>query len=121
MTNSEAEPSAAGAADVHPFAPFTDFRSGDPLAQYNADVLIEGVWQRPGLSRRDRRLITLAILATRGAIAEAGVHIDAALYQGEMTVEQLQEMAVQVAFYAGWPMGNRLQREITDRAAARDL
>lgn len=95
------------------FGTFCEFRQGDALASLTQDVVIDGLWRREGLSVRDRRLVTMGILAARGAFREAGIHIQAALTNEELSSEELQEVAVQVAIYAGWPMGNQFQVQVT--------
>lgn len=64
------------------------------------------VWSRPGLSRSERSMITLAILATLGQEHELAMHVRAALRNG-LTPSQIQEALLQVAVYAGVPAANR--------------
>ena len=60
------------------------------------------VWGRPGLDRRLRSIINLAILSAMGRSAELGVHVDGALANG-VTKEEIQEIFLQVCIYAGVP------------------
>jgi 4-carboxymuconolactone decarboxylase len=81
----------------------------DPPDAYTAattDQVFGELWQRPGLPDRDRRLITIAILATNGLEMELGVHIKAALGSGDVTPAELMEVVLQVAHYAGFPLGS---------------
>jgi 4-carboxymuconolactone decarboxylase len=64
------------------------------------------VWSRPGLDRRTRSCITVAMLAAQGSEHELGLHVRAALRNG-VTVEELKEVLLQVAVYAGVPRANR--------------
>ena len=64
------------------------------------------VWSRPGLDRRTRSCITVAMLAAQGSEHELGMHVRAALRNG-VTVEELKEVLLQVAVYAGVPRANR--------------
>ena len=64
------------------------------------------VWSRPGLSRAERSLVTLAILAALQHERELAMHVKAALRNG-LTAEQIQEVLLQVAVYAGVPAANR--------------
>ncbi|MFB6549276.1 carboxymuconolactone decarboxylase family protein [Streptomyces sp. NPDC056405] len=67
--------------------------------------IFAGLWDRPGLSRRERRLVTLAVLAVFGQERlHAPLHIKAALDSGDLTEAELRETAVQIAYYAGWPL-----------------
>ena len=60
------------------------------------------VWTRPGLSRRDRSLATIASLVTLGAEHEIGIHVRAGLRHG-LEVQELQEVLQHLALYAGLP------------------
>jgi 4-carboxymuconolactone decarboxylase len=64
------------------------------------------IWARPGLSRAERSIVTLTALAVRGHEEELAMHVQAALRNG-LTAEQIQEVLLQVAVYAGVPTGNR--------------
>ena len=64
------------------------------------------VWSRPGLSRAERSMITLAMLAALQHDNELAMHVRAALRNG-LTPEQIQEVLLQVAVYAGVPAANR--------------
>jgi 4-carboxymuconolactone decarboxylase len=64
------------------------------------------VWSRPGLSRPERSIVTLAILAALHHDNELAMHVKAALRNG-LTAEQIQEVLLQVAVYAGVPAANR--------------
>lgn len=62
------------------------------------------IWARPGLSRRDRSLVNLAMLAALGRSHELAVHVKGAVRNGCTTVE-IQEALLQAAVYAGVPAG----------------
>ena len=63
------------------------------------------VWTRPGLDRRTRHLITLAMVAALGKEHELALHIRATQNTG-VTVDELKEVFMQVAVYAGVPAAN---------------
>jgi 3-oxoadipate enol-lactonase/4-carboxymuconolactone decarboxylase len=63
------------------------------------------VWSRPGLSRRDRSLITLASLVTGSHENEIGMHVRAALTNG-VTRAEISEVILHTAVYAGLPVAN---------------
>ena len=63
------------------------------------------VWTRPGLDRRTRHLITLAMLAAMSKEHELAMHIRATQNTG-VTQEELKEVFMQVAIYAGVPAAN---------------
>lgn len=87
------EPSAAQQAigDVAP-----------KLVQLTDDVLFGDVWARPGLSQRDRSLITVATLVALYRSNESPFHLRKALENG-VTRDELIEAITHLAFYAGWP------------------
>jgi 4-carboxymuconolactone decarboxylase len=64
------------------------------------------IWSRPGLSRAERSMITLTALAVLRQEHELGMHVRAALRNG-LSPEQIQEVLLQVAVYAGVPAANR--------------
>jgi 4-carboxymuconolactone decarboxylase len=64
------------------------------------------VWSRPGLDRRTRSCITVAMLAAQGSEHELALHVRAALRNG-VSVAELKEILIQVAVYAGVPRANR--------------
>jgi 4-carboxymuconolactone decarboxylase len=64
------------------------------------------IWSRPGLDRRSRSMITLALLTALGQEHELALHISAALRNG-LSVEQIQEVLLHCAVYAGVPAANR--------------
>ncbi|MGH2587817.1 MAG: carboxymuconolactone decarboxylase family protein [Dehalococcoidia bacterium] len=93
MTTPPARPSAVNALrDVVPkFADLTD------------TVLFGDVWERPELSKRDRSLITVAVLTALYRTEQLRGHIGRALDNG-VTQEEIGELITHLAFYAGWPV-----------------
>ena len=81
-------------------SPFADIAPG--LAGYTDDVLFGDVWKRPGLSARDRSLITVACLLSLYRINELPFHLKRALDNG-VSRDELAEVITHLAFYAGWP------------------
>jgi 4-carboxymuconolactone decarboxylase len=81
------------------------------------------IWSRPGLSRAERSLVTLAVLAAMQHEHELAMHVKAALRNG-LTPDQIQEVLLQVAVYAGVPAANQAfpvaQRAIAEAQAADD-
>jgi alkylhydroperoxidase/carboxymuconolactone decarboxylase family protein YurZ len=68
--------------------------------------LFAEVWSRPGLSIRDRRLVTLALLASQGRTDQLRDHLRGArLGEGTLSEDEIQELMVHVAHYAGWAAG----------------
>ena len=74
------------------------------LAELTENVLFGDVWERPELSKRDRSLITVAVLTALYRTDQLRGHIGRALDNG-VTREEIGEAITHVAFYAGWPTG----------------
>jgi len=79
------------------------------LDEFTLNHLFANVWSRTQLSRPQRSMITVALLAALGRDRELKRHVEGALHQ-ELTHEQINEIMVQVAHYAGWPAGHNGQR-----------
>jgi 4-carboxymuconolactone decarboxylase len=72
------------------------------LAELTDDVLFGDIWERPGLAKRDRSLVTVAALVALYRTNELPGHLRRALDNG-VTQEELVELITHLAFYAGWP------------------
>ena len=86
------------------------------LAEITANVLFGDVWERPGLSKRDRSMITVATLIALYRTGQIPGHINRALDNG-VTKEEIGEIVTHVAFYAGVPTAAnaaRLIKEVYD-------
>ena len=66
------------------------------------DVLFGDIWERTGLSKRDRSLITVAALIAGGNTEQLPGHLMRAKDNG-LTETELKEVITHLAFYAGWP------------------
>jgi 4-carboxymuconolactone decarboxylase len=72
------------------------------LEHYTENLLLGDVWKRPGLSPRDRSIVTLAVLVARDQPAELPFYVNRALDHGVKPAE-ISELITHLAFYAGWP------------------
>ena len=75
------------------------------LGDLTTRVLFGEVWERPGLAKRDRSLITVATLVALYRTNELPFHLKRALENG-VTQDELIELITHLAFYAGWPAAN---------------
>ncbi|MFD4430526.1 carboxymuconolactone decarboxylase family protein [Nocardia sp. NPDC058497] len=80
---------------------------GDYFA-VTADHLFGEIWSRPALTVRERRLLLLGALTAQGHLDIAEIQIGAALRNGELSEEQLREIALFLCHYVGWPAGTKL-------------
>ena len=70
------------------------------------------VWARPGLTRRERRLVTLPCVAAADAQQPIEDHVYAALNSGDLNVDELLELVLHFAVYCGWPKASNLEGHV---------
>jgi 4-carboxymuconolactone decarboxylase len=90
------------------------------LIELSEKVLFGDVWERPGLSKRERSLITVAALTAMYRTDQLPGHLERALANG-VTKEQIGELITHLAFYAGWPAAmtaGRIARAVFDQKKA---
>lgn len=81
---------------------FGDFAPG--MVHYTDRVLFDEVWEREGLSKLDRSLVTVAALTALGKVDQLQFHLGYARQNG-LTDDELKEALLHLAFYSGWPNG----------------
>jgi 4-carboxymuconolactone decarboxylase len=92
-------------ADSHPRSTAGRDMFGDiapKFGQLTDDVLYGDVWARPGLSLRDRSLVTVSALIAMNRPDQLRSHVARASANG-VTKEEMIEAITHLAFYAGWP------------------
>lgn len=72
------------------------------FAKLTDEVLFDDIWNRPGLSSRDKSLITISVLLAMGRGEQAESHIKLGLENG-LTEKEIEAAMTHIAFYAGWP------------------
>jgi 4-carboxymuconolactone decarboxylase len=83
------------------------------------DHLFGTIWTRPGLSMRDKRIMTLSVVTALGLQDLSEVQVNAALQNEELTDEELREMAIFLTHYVGFPLGSGLNGVIERVTAKR--
>ena len=83
------------------------------LVEYTNRVLYDEIWERPGLSKRDRSLITVAALIAMYRPEQLTAHLSLALQNG-LSKEELGEAITHLAFYASWPSAITASRKFFD-------
>lgn len=78
---------------------------GDYFA-LTVDHLFANIWSRPGLSMRDKRIMTLSVVTALGLPDLAEIQVNAALQNSELTPAELREMALFITHYVGFPLGS---------------
>lgn len=71
------------------------------LANYTTHTVMDGLWQRPQLSPRDRSIVTVSVLIARHQTSELPFHLRLALAHG-VTPAEVSEIVTHLAFYSGW-------------------
>ena len=66
------------------------------------------VWMRPGLTRRERRIITVACVAIDDSPMPLRTHVASALHSGDLSKEEMDEIVLQFAVYYGFAKGEAL-------------
>ena len=88
------------------------------LIELTESVVYGDIWERPGLSKRDRSLITVAALVAMYRGDQLTGHLERALANG-VTREEIGELITHLAFYAGWPTAmtaGRIAKKVFDEA-----
>jgi 4-carboxymuconolactone decarboxylase len=90
------------------------------LIELSETVLYGDVWERSGLSKRDRSLITVAALTAMYRGDQLKGHLERALANG-VTKDEIGEVITHMAFYAGWPAAmtaGSIARKVFDEVAS---
>lgn len=78
----------------------------EPFQDYITEAAWSQLWSRPHFSKRERSIVTIALLAALGHYEEVAMHVRATLNTGA-TREDVQEALMHVAVYAGVPAANQ--------------
>src|SRR5947207_5102478 len=87
---------------AHSMVTRNDVRTVAPaLDRYAQDRVLGDLWKRPGLSPRDRSIVTIAVLITRNQTIEMPYYLALALDNG-VKPREISEIITHLAFYSGW-------------------
>lgn len=95
---------------------------GDYFA-LTVDHLFANIWSRPGLSMRDKRIMTLSVVTALGLPDLAEIQVNAALQNSELSPDELREMALFITHYVGFPLGstfNGVVEKVIQRASQKE-
>src|SRR5205807_1687678 len=81
------------------------------LGSFAVDYVMGDLWSRPQLERRDRSIVVISVLAAMGSVDELAAHVRVGLNHGLTRVE-IDELVLQVAAYAGYPMAMAASRVV---------
>jgi 4-carboxymuconolactone decarboxylase len=82
-----------------------------------ASHLFGDIWNREGLTVRERRLILFGVISALGENSVLPVQLDAALANDEFTPDQLREISIFITHYIGWPRGSSFNNVVEARIA----
>lgn len=85
---------------------------------YTVEHLFGDIWEREGLSLRDRRLLLIGLMVADGLHDTLGIQVDSSLAKGDLSPEDLREIVIFLSHYAGWPKGAGLNTMV-EQAIAR--
>ena len=91
---------------------------GDYFA-LTVDHLFADIWSRPGLSMRDKRIMTLSVVTALGLPDLAEIQVNTALHNEEMSADELREMAIFITHYVGFPLGSGFNNVVEKVVAKR--
>ncbi len=89
-----------------------------PYVAFTVDHLFGEVWTRSELDIRDRRLMTIGVLAALGQPQLVEIQFQSALDRNELTEDQVRETVVHLAHYIGWPLSTGVN-EAAEKVIAR--
>jgi 4-carboxymuconolactone decarboxylase len=95
--------------EVYGFSVDPDTLEGD-YAAVTVDHLFGAVWTREALDIRDRRLLTIGVLAALGKADLLDIQFNSALERGELTEEQVREVVLHLTHYIGWPLSTGMNQ-----------
>jgi 4-carboxymuconolactone decarboxylase len=91
-----------------------------PYAAMTVDHLFGTVWTREALSIRDRRLLTMGVLAALGKSDLLDIQFNSALGREELTPEQVREIVLHLTHYIGWPQSTGMNQAAETVIARRE-
>ncbi len=108
-TNAETEGPAAKAPDLAKQGRemqarvYADLPADDPWLQMGQEHLFAQIWTRPGLTIKERRLVSLSIASAVGSTLGFAAHLRGALESGDLSQTELWEWLIHFTQYAGYP------------------
>jgi len=89
-----------------------DLEPADPFMRATVDAVFGDLWSRPGLTRKERRLISITCAASAGMADETLIHMTGALKSGDVTPSEMMEAILHIAHYSGWPRAASMYRQL---------
>ena len=110
------EPSALdlGRAKFEEVYPFKAAADPTDFERIMYEDLFGGVYQRPGLSIRDRRLMIIGVAAAHGIDSILRLQLSAGIAKGDLTDADLEEITIFLTQYVGYPLGTRVRAAVAE-------
>jgi 4-carboxymuconolactone decarboxylase len=99
------------------FREVSTYDPAEPLNVYrqaSLDVIFGQLWSRSGLSRRQRRWVSLAVVGLKGVRVASAAQIYSGLNSGDISLEELGEFLLHLACYSGFPMAADMDAAIEE-------
>jgi 4-carboxymuconolactone decarboxylase len=90
------------------------------LFEYSEEVCFGRIWSRPGIGRKQRSMLNLAMLTALNRPAQLSHHVEAAITNG-CTMEEIRETLLQAAVYCGLPSAGEAFRVAEEVLKAKGL
>jgi 4-carboxymuconolactone decarboxylase len=90
-----------------------------PITELTVDHVFGEIWNRPGLTRKERRWMAITSVTAASAETALKFHVTAALASGDITIDEMREAVAHIAVYQGFPKATILNSAV--EAAWRDL
>ncbi len=88
-----------------------------PITEMTVDHVFGEIWTRPGLTRKERRWISITSVAAAGAEAALRIHVSSALQSGDITLDELREAVAHFAVYQGFPKATTFHLAVEEAAS----
>jgi 4-carboxymuconolactone decarboxylase len=88
-----------------------------PFIASVVDYVFARIWTRPGLSRRDRRLVSITCVAWTGVAGALTPHVYSALNSRDLTADDMRELVLQFAVSCGWPKSSYFESVVRQQLA----
>ncbi len=89
--------------------------AASPDERARRDRLFSELWAAPGLSRRERRWVTLVCVGYDTDQQAMDDHVYAALNSGDISLEEMLEFILHFAVYCGWPKASRMEMVVREK------
>ena len=102
-SGTDEDPNAAERGRAMQERVYADIPPDDPWLEIGQEHLFGQIWTRPGLTMKERRLISLSVASALGSRLGFAAHLRGALESGDLSEEEIWEWLIHFTQYAGYP------------------